>query len=206
MSLQLSTVAPMALVIPNGFAQVLHRMSLIGDPDEMVVTLGLDVSGISDFPALAVDLNDDFIANLGGANMNAAYAYEGCKLYVGQPSGPPMVVEQDIHTPGTYTTAGALPQNVAFLVKKQTALGGRAYRGRFYLPPAFVDELSINATGNILTAAYNILDGKVAAWLAPRLGDWVLLHDTTSPASSPTVITNFALDAVVATQRRRLRR
>lgn len=109
---------------------------------------------------------------------------------------------------GTHIGSGSSP-NTAYLVKKNTALGGRRNRGRFYIPG--VDEDKVDPSGSITPAWVATVQGVVddfydafgAATVLP-----VVLHERvpgpTQPA--PTDITSFTLESTVATQRRRLRK
>lgn len=104
-------------------------------------------------------------------------------------------------------TGGAAVPNVAFLIRKGTGQGGRAGRGRCYVPGVpeenVLDGGGLNgATVLQITADWANFMGKVVLEdLNP-----VLLHGVGSPLTSPTLITSWECDSTVATQRRRLRR
>jgi hypothetical protein len=96
--------------------------------------------------------------------------------------------------------------SVAMLVKKNTELGGRANRGRMYLPG--LNE-SVTDTGGVIDASElplwqaeleTFFDEVVAADLPP-----VVLHSEDSPVSTPTPIISLTVDSKAATQRRRMR-
>lgn len=103
---------------------------------------------------------------------------------------------------GMSGTAGAA--GVATLVRKVSALGGRANRGRIYFPGP--SETAVLEGG--------ILDGSVVTGLAVEAADglnnldardvaMVILHEG---AATPTLVTSLQVQAVIASQRRRQRR
>jgi len=105
-------------------------------------------------------------------------------------------------------TGPPLPQNTAFLLRKRSALGGRRGRGRMYWPPAFLGEDSISSVGLMGEAQRSAIEGRmIVATAAPAGTGRVILHAPEVGApTAPTPITALSLDALVATQRRRLRR
>lgn len=190
--------------IPAGFAQANFRFGGTGVPHGAEFTLGLDVDAFS------------------GTAADAATAAGGAALgYLLGPLCTTVTLTEvlvkfgptDTGPSGVYPAAGVggnsnaqAPPNVAYLVRKQTALGGRAGRGRFYLPG--VDESQIGPGGVLAGALIPTLQTAIddfAADLATSFLIPVLLHGAGSPITTPTPITGLDLDSTVATQRRRLR-
>jgi hypothetical protein len=197
----------MALNIPPGFAQVAYRWALSGDPDEFISTVGMDISGIPGGPqAAAEDAADQFLAGFGAGEFNVGYTYRGVFLKVGEVGGPPSTYEAARAVAGTFP-GNPLPQNCCVLVKKRSGTVGRRGQGRMYLPPFMVQENAVSPAGVIDAANMPGIQLNVDQWLS-ELRDWVILHDTPpgGVARPPTPITNFIVDGVIATQRRRLRR
>jgi hypothetical protein len=106
-------------------------------------------------------------------------------------------------------TAGALPQNSAFLIQKRSSLAGRRHRGRFYLPG--VGEGGTSPTGVLSAPDVVGINQDLAAWLlaiqsSSYASEMVILHSTgISGAPSPTAVVSLNVDEVISTQRRRLR-
>lgn len=102
----------------------------------------------------------------------------------------------------------ATPPNTAFLVRKNTAFGGRAARGRMYLPG--VREGSITDAGQIDGALVSALQADLDSFFGKMDADdlpLMLLHaPATTLFDDPLPITSLSLQGYVATQRRRLRR
>lgn len=108
--------------------------------------------------------------------------------------------------------------NTAYLVKKNTSLGGRHGRGRFYIPG--VKEDQIDASGDLESLWFDTIAGDVQSFFEAWEGsphDLVLLHSPVlvdpgpppvyEPSGvPPTTITSLTLQTRTATQRRRLRR
>ena len=108
--------------------------------------------------------------------------------------------------PGS-TTSPVVSPNVAALIKKNTAAGGRTGRGRMYMPG--IPEGQVNSDGVMVSAFREAITNELGTF---RLGletagiPMALLHGAGSPVSTPIAITGLVCDTKVATQRRRLRR
>ena len=113
------------------------------------------------------------------------------------------------------TTGGAatdpLPPSVSTLVKKNTNLGGRRGRGFMFLPSFGENILGVGFTIDATTLS--TVNGRFATWHSDLISDGftpVLAHryDPALGESplAPTTIQNWTVQALVATQRRRLRR
>lgn len=99
------------------------------------------------------------------------------------------------------TPAGAL------LVQKLTTLGGRAGKGRMYVPG--IDNGDTETGGGINpTSLANWQTAFDAFYDRFTATDWapVVLHSVGSPISTPTPIVSFSVQGTMATQRQRLRR
>lgn len=103
----------------------------------------------------------------------------------------------------------SVPPNVAVLVHKRSARGGRRGRGRMYLPwwaqIADVDEKGSIASGTI--SFMQTCMNTFLSQLTTRNVPMYILHEPgrTTPGASD-LVTNLTVDPVVATQRRRLGR
>jgi hypothetical protein len=99
------------------------------------------------------------------------------------------------------------PSNCAVLISKNTALGGRRYRGRLFFPPVKLNEGAVDQSGNMsggsVTDYQTTWDGFVGNLGVSQL-EPVLFHQGASPPV-PTPITSFTVQSVIATQRRRMR-
>lgn len=113
-------------------------------------------------------------------------------------------------------TAG--PPSVAFLIRKNTAFGGKKGAGRMYLPG--VKETDVDETGAVVAGKVTLLQTAFNGFLndlAAANAHMHLLHSygsytsskgvvTVVPSRTPDQVTSLAVDNRVATQRRRLRR
>lgn len=199
----------MGVEIPLGYAQCVYRFSLSGDPEEMVATLGLDVTAETDpMSQVALDAASQFATQFPAATIAIGYTFVGVTLYVGDGMGGSAVYENIQNIVGTFNSP-TLPQNVAFLVKKNTAAAGRRGKGRMYLPPALAGESVIDGLGIIGSSSVTAINTKLAAILSSHSSlnhPAVLLHDVLPAPLTPTPITSLILDSKVASMRRRLRR
>jgi hypothetical protein len=105
--------------------------------------------------------------------------------------------------------AGALlPPNVCILMRKQSGLLGKENRGRVYLPG--VSESLVDTPSTIshahLVAMQADMDSMFAALVAAELLPY-LIRKTNVPLDNYSVpLTNFLVENLFATQRRRLRK
>lgn len=193
------------MTIPNGFAQINWILSGSSLPTGAQVTMGVDVSGNpgtpEDLANFAINQWDTYFA----PSIVDGYVLTACLVKFGpDATGPSALVGTTVNGEAPGDPA---PPNLAYLVRKNTAFGGRAGRGRMYIPG--VPEEQVTGAG--------VLDGTWRANLEASLElsradfdgvayPWVLLHQPGSPISSPTPITSVSVQSVCATQRQRLRR
>lgn len=200
----------MGVLIPIGFAEITFRWRVTNDPDVMVCTLGVNPaigataeSLAQDFNGYALTVGTGFSA---AAFMSNQYVFEPTVCRFRTSSLPPVVAEFGTPTTGTVDLT-ELPNNVAVLVQKRSASGGRQNRGRMYLPPYMWTSPAVDGAGNIAAANVNALQTRITALDAALTLDGhqpVILHS--DPTAIPTVITTFVVANRVATQRTRTRR
>ena len=192
--------------IPTGYAQANLRFTGTGYPTGAEITLGLDVSTYASTPD---DAALDVAQSWNTVGLDAMVPASVTLSEVAVKYGPTATGPTGIWT-GTITgtrSGEQLQPGTAILVRKITALGGKAGRGRFFHPGAIEEDT---------TAAGLLTSTPLAAWQS-AVSDWlttlqaadlspVVLHGAGSPLSTPTPITSFQVDGKVATQRRRLRR
>lgn len=137
---------------------------------------------------------------------------DGVEVTVGQDGEDPL--RQFVPRVGAgvgTSTDDKLPQNCAMLVRKNTALGGRRNRGRFFIPGMLTEE-GVNNVGIIGSSDRGAYQGGIDSFFAelttstPAL-PMVILHNTggVSPIIDPTVVVSLTVDSTISTQRRRLR-
>jgi len=98
---------------------------------------------------------------------------------------------------------------VSHIVTKLTGFTGRRFRGRMYLPG--VPEGQIDEGGIISSSRNGAVQGVMDLFNAelvadPAIEGLVLFHDSASPPTEPTLITDFRARNVVGTMRPRQRR
>lgn len=192
-------------VIPTNYAQVNFIYTGAAVPTGAEWTLGLFVQAFSGTVADAGTAIDSIYGASGiegilASNVNLS----GILVKFGPDATGPSALEPSAQAS---SGGGAAAPNVSFLVHKNTALGGRAGRGRAFIPG--VPESVVDQAGEIAGATVTAMNGGLAdffADLATADLPAYLLHGEDSPITTPTVITSFACDTVAATQRRRLRR
>lgn len=193
------------MTIPSGYAQATWGFSGAGVPLGAVVTAGIELGGATRTPT---EIATELFAAFGGtimAQLHNDVALTSCLVKFGpDETGPSGVFAGAIA--GSQTDEAMTP-NVAFLVRKSTAMGGRAGRGRFYLPG--VPENSANEAGVVTETAISNMQSELDDFVI-EVGsadlNLVVLHGVGSPLTTPTPVTDLQIDGRVATQRRRLRR
>lgn len=198
------------MIIPPGFLGASYELRLGGFARSAFVTCGHENdTGSNDPVALASALLDTMIgADSFQGLLDSQVVMASCTVRLGQDGGEPLVGVD------TGTIAGSRNSlspagNVAVLVHKRTASGGRRNRGRFFLPwhianTNILEDGTIDST--TVAALQTDMNGWRTALVAASLPP-VVLHSTglTVPPA-PTPITTFQVDNLVATQRRRLGR
>lgn len=192
------------MVIPAGYAQINHFFTGVALPRGAQVTYGVELDGTSNLATIGAALHTEWVTNFGAVTpTNVTLAKTRIK------EGPNDVgpfIEVGTATAGTYAAAPDSPQ-VAMLVTKNTALGGRHQKGRLFLP--LLAEQDSDSGGNISAAAQVVYQGALTAWLADvnsvaGVVGMVLLH--ADEVTAPTPVTTLVLSSKLATQRRRIRR
>lgn len=202
----------MALVIPVGFCEAAMELRNSGDPDPWYVTWGMDVSDAGgDYNAVGAAAiaawQDSF-----GPSLRTTTTTMGVRLTIGQDGTDNLIVFVPDGTNGT-STDDKLPQNCALLVSKNSALGGRKNRGRFFIP-GILAESSVNDVGVIgsgtVTSFQGFADNMLTDLTAgvggnPSVPMYILHNDTGPSTIAPTAVSSLSVSATISTQRRRLR-
>lgn len=185
-----------------------------------MITFGVESDNYGgDYELLATDLNDEFDTTI-GTRLDSAVAFGPVVLRVGQDGGENLVVSGTGSGTGNQTQVSE-PPNVAALIHKRTARGGRRGRGRMYLPWCLADA-DVDEAGVVLGATQVLLQTQCTNFLGHLTAGtgamtfaaaMVLLHspsgdDVSSPTTpgDPNTVTTLTVDSLVATQRRRLNR
>lgn len=189
------------MIIPGGYAQATLVFGGNGLANPGAVILGFDLGGTPTPEEVAESVHATWTATL-LLVQNESVQLEKVIAKIGPndtgPSGEFTGTEV-----GNVTGPGS-PSNCTYLLKKNTALGGRKGRGRMYIPG--VTESLVGSDGVLTSATVSSLNSEAADFLGTLafLGHtMVVLH---TDATTPTPVTSLVADSTVATQRRRLRR
>jgi len=190
--------------IPIGFAEVHLHFRLTGDPEEMISSFGIQLAETADIAAVlsSIDLGAAELA----PSITNQYEIGPHSVVVGAVEGDFEVVTTGDPVVGS-GLGDATPQNTAYLARKLTFTPGRRGRGRMYIPG--VPEGVVNGVGVVDSASLALLNAELAAMQAliqdtDNVVAFVLFHE--SAPFTPSTILGFQAQAMVATQRRRLRR
>jgi hypothetical protein len=188
--------------IPAGYGNVTIEFVITGGPSNPVnVTLGYINTLNLTANIAAAQIGDEFTRSPGILDY-VDNAYTLTTVTARQQPGDEIGVAT-YNVTGRDTGNGSPPQ-VAVLVRKVTALGGRRNRGRMFLPG--VPELWVNEQGllsaNYVTGLQGAFDQFIINMDSQQTRAY-LLHS--GPGFDPVNITAMVVQPLVATQRRRLR-
>jgi hypothetical protein len=191
--------------IPPGFAQCNIFWGGIAMPRGAQTVIGVDPSALSAgfTPATVAAAVYNSVTNKLLPQTHASLSLLRVLAKLG-PNDTGPAGEFGTVAPGPATIPPDSPQ-VAFLVKKITAGGGRQSRGRMFLP--LVAEAQTDSGGVLNSVTQAAMQTALDEWLADlalRNVPMVLLHNAVEVL--PTPVTSLRLDTRVATQRRRLRK
>jgi hypothetical protein len=190
--------------IGAGFAQVNWKFTGSAAPRGAEVTMGWDLSAYPNTPEeLAADAAATWVDTFLTFQSSAIELSSVLAKYGPNNIGPS--AEISVGEVGGQSNA-TFPPQVSVLVRKLTSAGGRAGRGRFFIPG--VGETTANESGIIPSdilgnwqgQADDFIDAMVGFGLVP-----VVLHGADSPITVPSPITSLQVSNTVGTQRRRLR-
>lgn len=195
------------MTIPIGYCEVWFRFDLTGDVEPMYTHLAY--STLEPPTQTVIDAGFTAFVTAFKPFFSPSMLLSGGHVLIGNDGGA--IRWESSITPVVGTgSANCLPQNSAYLLKKQSALGGRKNRGRMYLPCP--PESNIGDAGTVNTsiitainaAAVGLTVGGAIVNAFDFLGGPVILHE--AAIDDPTPVTDLVTDRYIATQRRRLRR
>lgn len=193
------------MTIPAGYAQASYGFTGASCPTGAAVVMGHDVTGYGGTPAqLAAVLADAWEQYINNSLVNTCILSSVLVKFGPDATGPSGVAGVNFN--GNAGQAGT-SSAVSFLVRKNTAFGGRSGRGRMYVPG--VSEAVVDQSGAIAAPTVTAMNTAFESWRNALDGidvPMVILHQPGAPLSTPTPITSFSVQSVVATQRRRQRR
>lgn len=193
------------MTIPVGYAQITLTFGGAALPTGAAVVLGADISGYALSPAeLAEGVHGAFSADVMPHLVNTVQL-ETVLVKFGPDATGPSGEYSEVQVGGTGGSAAS--PAITYLVLKHTNLGGRAGRGRMYLPG--VTEAAVGIDGTVDETKRDAVEDGITdfgAVLSVAFVDLVILHGPESPLAVPTPITSFTVSSMVATQRRRQRR
>lgn len=192
-------------VIPAGYAQANFMFSGEALPNGAEVTMGLELGIAEPTPAeVALACQTAWADNLLPFQSSSS-TFDGVMVKFGpQATGPS--AEFLVGLEGGSPADSEAPA-VAVLVRKNTSDGGRAGKGRMYLPAFNEEQIE---TGGFVNGTIAIdLNLALETFRTDLFAEGltlVVLHGPESPLSAPSTITSMLTRPAVATQMRRNRR
>jgi hypothetical protein len=200
--------------IPPGYMNVFHPIQHLLANRTWGVVIGYDIGDFGGDNVQAVTAVDTHFRSAWLSQLDNSVRLDPARAQIGN-DGPPLTATSTLGVGNGTRSIESPPPNVALGVTKRTLFGGRAYRGRMYIPSA-CSEGEIDELGNITGARITALTTAVDAWLDALRGGvvagdetpMVLLHGPPAGGGNPpppTLVQRLQPQRVVRTQRRRLR-
>jgi hypothetical protein len=163
-------------------------------------------------PRSATDMADDMWTLMTTANLPCDdgsmiddWQFNGVSVAFGTSTGD--IIGQHLQVVHGTVTDNCPPNNLALLVTKNTGAGGRRNRGRMFVPPIYINEGAVDSVGVIsgsTLSSNSTYWGNVIPGMAAIDVSMMLFHQGAG-APSPTGVTSLTVQALAATQRRRMR-
>lgn len=189
--------------IPDGFGQATLEMDFVTGPSNpMACVIGYENASAQSPLTNAGIIRDEFVSNV-LADTNTSNNVALLRVNVIQNPGG-QTASSASNAVGANSDSTCPPQ-VAYLIRKSSATGGRTGRGRLYMPGVLF--ASITEGGSVQSGAITSLSDSFNEWNANLTSNsipMVILHALGS-VLPPVEVTGLQCDAIVATQRRRLR-
>jgi len=183
----------------------LFHMTLEGTTPDGTWSFGVWTTNTGDDASAALTKFQTAVAAMWASGIDAyisdQVAYTGQKVVtVDQSTGRQIARADGVVTDAGADTGETLPPQVALVATLRTALATRAGRGRIYLPPFAVSQMS---SGRLLAATQGPCLTKVKGMFDTLISDGhtPVLYGRTAHTVTP--ITTLALGDVFDTQRRR---
>jgi hypothetical protein len=189
-------------MIPTGFGEISVIHSGAGIDGQAIWSMGFDNNAADSATDVATNVSAA-LASLGYLDiLSTSVTVDEVRVKL----GPDSTGESASDFPSLSGTVGgqAAPPNLALLVRKNTALGGRRGRGRCYIPG--LPEFALDQNGLVVSSIITIAQDFFTDWGGAMVLASKPLHLLHGDATSPTAISSLVVDGKLATQRRRLRR
>lgn len=188
-------------IIPVGNGQANIRFTGPAAPRGSEVTLGLDLDLVATPAEVAELVAANWVTNCLVLQSSNIVLEEVYVKFGSNATGAAGIFT--VGSAGSLGTGTVTPQ-VALLVRKNTGQGGRQGRGRMYVPGLV--ETDVEPGGEVQGPDVQAWQDAMDAFYTQLVADDIpplLLHSTDTVP--PYAITSFTVDALTATQRRRLR-
>lgn len=193
------------MVIPSGFAQCNWQFGGLGLPTGGECTMGFDLGSYAGTPADLAEVLFNAWATTVITVQSPDIELRSTLVKYGPDATGPSAIYTDTAVGGN--SGQSSPPQSTLLAQKVTEMGGRAGRGRLFIPG--VVDAGILAGGSLNPDTVTVFQTELNDLYALlTAGDFtpVLLHSVGSPITTPTPITSLQVQSQSASQRRRNRR
>jgi len=192
-----------ATPIPAGYGIVTHKYTLAGRAAPFVFTHGYKLDNAETADGEAAEVGGFWLANFTAATTLNSYTFVGTHIL--RNNGGVFEDGDFISSTTGTVNATAVTPAVCVLVQKKSGIAGRKFRGRMYLPPAFLPEANVDNAGIIDGATLTGIQGRATGYLDNLATDVSAMYLLHRDLSTPTGVTSLLVESMVGTQRRRQR-
>jgi len=189
------------MIIPENYGEAVAVYEFIDTGERMTTSFGYHNIGTDDATSNSIQLSTSWRSIFTAATTLDSYRMLG--MYVIQMLGGVLQSAQTADNMDGTVNADPVSPAVAVGVKKQTSYAGKKYRGRMYLPPAFLGEANVNGAGVIDGATVTAIQGRADDLIAELNSVDLPMYLLHSDATSPTHVDDLIVRSNVRTQRRR---
>jgi len=189
------------MIIPENYGVAVPVYEFIDTGERMTFSMGFHNTGINDATDNSIQLSVSWRGIFTASTFLDAYRFVG--MYVLEMIGGVLQSAQTADNLDGDISAEPVSPAVSVGVKKQTSYAGKKYRGRMYLPPAFLSEANVNGAGVIDGATITGLQSNMDDWLAEMNDVGLPMYLLHSDATVPTKVDDLIVRDNVRTQRRR---
>lgn len=192
----------------NGYALWIPTFTLDGSTKIFQTAMMLQNTGSSTAGAINTGMRVHW--GKSGAPFDAAqffsqYTWARSECYV-KLAGVTTYDLSEVAVVGTNTANTGTPINTSLLLKKNTGLVGKRYRGRFMFPNMWIPEVNISQAGILSGTPYTTMQTKFQQAITDQntAGYSAVLGHSTSEVA-PTPFTTVTLQPKIGTMSRRIR-